>query len=128
MDQARLKSKIIIDAIIRICNDRGLPATVARLGDPDAGSIYIKVSNIVYDCLIYTQQRQTDETMKWVETPTKDILSETEADAYLERQIKYDEDVWVVEIEDPKHRNPFDLCLISLFSSNCRILITYCSL
>ena len=62
MDQARLKSKIIIDAIIRICSDRGLPATVVRLGDPDAGNIYIKVSNIVYDCLIYAQQRQTDET------------------------------------------------------------------
>ena len=108
MDQARLKSKIIIDAIIRICSDRGLHATVVRLGDPDAGNIYIKVSNIVYDCLIYTQQRQTDETVKWVETPTKDILSETQADAYLERQIKYDQDVWIVEIEDPKHRNPFD--------------------
>ena len=47
MEQARLKSKIIIDAIIRICSDRGLPATVVRLGDPDAGNIYIKVSNIV---------------------------------------------------------------------------------
>ena len=108
MHQPRLKSKIIIDAIIRICSDQGLPATVARLGDPDAGNIYIKVSNTVYDCLIYTQQRQIDETVKWVETPTKDILSETQADAYLERQIQYDQDIWIVEIEDPKHRNPFD--------------------
>ena len=108
MDQARLKSKIVINAIIRICNDRGLPATVARLGDPDAGNIYIKVSNIVYDCVIYTQQRQTNETVDWVKTPTKDILSETQADEYLERQIKYDKDIWIVEIEDPKHRSPFD--------------------
>ena len=108
MHQARLKSKIIIDAIIRICSDLGLPVTVARLGDPDAGNIYIKVSNIVYDCLIYTQQKQTDETMKWVKAPTNDILSETQADAYLERQTKYDKDIWIVEVEDPKHRNPFD--------------------
>ena len=108
MPQARLKSKIIIDAIIRICSDRGLPVTVARLGDPDAGNIYIKVSNIVYDCLIYTQQKQTDETVKWVKTPTNNILSETQADAYLERQTKYDKDIWIVEVEDPKHRNPFD--------------------
>ena len=72
-----------------------LPATVARLGDPDAGNVYIRVSNIVYDCLIYTQQRQTDETVKWIETPTNDILSETQADAYLERQIKYDKDIWI---------------------------------
>ena len=108
MQQARLKSKIIIDAIIRICSDLGLPVTVARLGDPDAGNIYIKVSNIVYDCLIYTQQKQTDETVKWVKTPTNNILSETQADAYLERQTKYDKDIWIVEVEDPKHRNPFD--------------------
>ena len=108
MDQARLKSKIMIDAIIRICNERGLPVTVARLGDPDAGNIYIKVSNIVYDCLIYTQQKQTDETVKWVKTPTNNILRETQADAYLERQTKYDKDIWIVEVEDPKHRNPFD--------------------
>ena len=108
MDEARLKSGIVINAIIRICNDRGLPATVAQLGDPDAGNIYIKVNNIVYDCVIYTQQRQTNETVEWVKTPTKEILSETQADEYLERQIKYDKDIWIVEIEDPKHRNPFD--------------------
>ena len=74
MNQARLKSKIVINAIIRICNERGLPATVARSGDPDAGNIYVKVSNIVYDCVIYSQQRQTNETVDWVKTPTKDII------------------------------------------------------
>ena len=108
MDEARLKSRIVINAIIRICNDRGLPATVARLGDPDAGNIYIKVSNIVYDCVIYTQERRANGTIEWVKTPTKDILSETQANEYLERQKKYDKDIWIVEIEDPKHRNPFD--------------------
>ena len=41
-------------------------------------------------------------------TPTKDILSETQAGEYLERQIKYDKDIWIIEIEDPKFRNPFD--------------------
>ena len=63
---------------------------------------------MVYDCVIYTQQRQTNETVDWVKTPTKDILSETQADEYLERQIKYDKDIWIVEIEDPKFKNPFD--------------------
>ena len=114
MDQARLKSKIVINAIIRICNDRGLPATVARLGDPDAGTIYIKISNMVYDCVIYTQQRQPNETVDGVKTPTKDILIETQEDEYLERQIKYDNDIWIVEIADLKHRIPFDECLIRL--------------
>ena len=35
-------------------------------------------------------------------------VSEAEADAYIERQVKYDPDVWVLEIEDRRGQYKLD--------------------
>ena len=108
MTQQRLKSKLIIDAAIRLCLEKAIPATVARRGDHNAGAIFLKVNGFGSGCVIYTQQQKIDETLHWIKTSGDDLISEIEADAYLERQIKYDNDLWVLEIEDRQHRNPFN--------------------
>jgi GMP synthase (glutamine-hydrolysing) len=107
MTQPRLKSKLIINAAVRLCNENGILATVVQLGDPDAGAIYLKVSGLNRDCVIFTQQRTTDETLGWIKVSGERAIQEKEADEYLERQIKYDNDIWVLEIEDQQYRNPF---------------------
>ena len=108
MTQQRLKSKLIIDAAIRLCLEKAIPATVARRGDHNAGAIFLKVNGFDSGCIIYTQQQKIDGTLHWIKTPGDNLITEIEADAYLERQIKYDNDLWVLEIEDRQHRNPFN--------------------
>jgi GMP synthase (glutamine-hydrolysing) len=107
MTQPRLKSKLIINAAVRLCSENGLLATVVQLGDPDAGAIYLKVSGLNRDCVIFTQQRTADEKLGWVKVSGEMAIHEEEADEYLGRQIKYDNDIWILEIEDQKYRNPF---------------------
>ena len=106
MTQPRLKSKLIINAAVRLCNENGILATVVQLGDPDAGAIYLKVSGLNRYCVIFTQQRKTDGTLGWVKVSGEIAIHEAEADEYLERQMKYDNDIWILEIEDQKYRNP----------------------
>jgi hypothetical protein len=39
-------------------------------------------------------------------------VDERTADAYLERQERYDADIWVVEIEDPSLTPPVDTIVL----------------
>jgi hypothetical protein len=83
----RLKSEIRVQGWVRRCTAQGLMATVARKGDVEAGAVMLKVNRFAAGCEVY---------------------SEKDADAYLARQAKYDPDVWVLEIEDPKAQFTLD--------------------
>jgi hypothetical protein len=36
------------------------------------------------------------------------LVSDADAEAYIEKQMQYDPDIWVLEIEDPKNQYEFD--------------------
>ena len=63
-------------------------------------------------CKFLTQQRdfETDELV-WVPALAEEMVDEAEADAYIQRAISRDPDLWVIEIEDKEMDNPFqDIC------------------
>lgn len=104
MTEAALKAEIWIKAQIRICDLSFLPAVVTRRGDSDAGSILIKLNHFEGGTEVLTQVRDTDGQRAWMRGKEDGPLTEPEADAYIEKQIKYDPDIWVLEIEDPNRK------------------------
>lgn len=110
MIEARLKARIIVQSAIRQAGLRGTPATVVRRGDPDAGQVYVKINRGFDDgCSILAPQRDYESgRLTWRLATGETPVSETEADAFVERERAIDPDLWLIEIEDRDGWHPFD--------------------
>jgi GMP synthase (glutamine-hydrolysing) len=106
MTEPRLKTEVRVQAWLRRCASLGLMATVARKGDVDAGALFIKVNRFANGCDVFSGTTAPGGTPAWLRAVGP--VAEREADLYLDRQGKYDPDLWIVEIEDPQGRFAFD--------------------
>lgn len=102
MTEPRIKSQIRVQGWLRKCTAQGLHGAVVRRGDEDAGSIVLKINHFAAGCDVYVAVTAPDGSPGWMRALGGAAKPEREADAYIARQTKYDADVWVVEIEDPK--------------------------
>ncbi|MCC6466881.1 MAG: DUF1491 family protein [Alphaproteobacteria bacterium] len=100
MTEARLSTRLWVQAMIRRCSVDGLTAVLVRRGDEDRGAVMLKVNRFDGGCTVWTQTRTMDGAPAWMRGTGPDAVVEQAADAYVERQIKRDPDLWVVEIED----------------------------
>jgi len=95
-----LTTALWVTAQIRLCDRNFKPATVVRRGDPDAGAVLLKVNRFDKGCIVWTQTTTMDGESAWMRGTGPAAVPEAEADAYVGRQVGYDSDLWVLEIED----------------------------
>jgi hypothetical protein len=111
----RLKSGIWVAAYVRRCHIEGAFAAVRRRGAEEAGAVYIKVSRLDGTGVLYGPAPQAvfDDAQPagrmftiilgaQVPAPDADI------EARLVREVRYDSDVWIVEVEDRAGRHFLD--------------------
>lgn len=106
-DDARLPTGFQVSAQVRAAGAQGVAMTVARKGDPDRGAIIIKVNRLDGGFSALSQVRRNGKLV-WLRASGPAPTTEAEVDAYIARQVKYDSDVWVVEVEDRQGRHWFD--------------------
>jgi len=103
--EMRLKSGIWVAALIRRCAAEAVPAMVVRKGDETAGTIFVKVNRLDGLADVFSPARRGDGSKVWMHALGADPVPEADADAYIERQAKFDPDIWVIEIEDRAGRH-----------------------
>jgi hypothetical protein len=103
-----LNTGLWVSAQVRICDRAFIPATVVRRGDPDAGTVLLKLNRFEAGVTVYTQTSSSGDEPMWSRGTGPNPVTEAEADAYIERQVKYDPDVWVLEIEDRRGQYKLD--------------------
>ena len=111
MDQqpdGRLPAELWIMAHIKRCIVEGIPATVVHRGEKNSGTLILKINQLAEGVRILNQTRDIDGALAWMQSLGDKLVPEPEADAYIERAIKRDPDVWVVEIEDRNGKHPFE--------------------
>ena len=105
----RLKSEIWVKAYIRRCAVAGAAAVVVKHGDDDAGAIYIRISRLDGQAALFgpapTGLSGADFDRRWVSLLGEGFVSEAEVHNYLEREARFDSDLWVVEVEDRQGRH-----------------------
>ena len=106
----RLKSSIWVAAYIRRCNAENAFAAVRRRGAEEAGAIYVKVALLDGTAWLYGPAPQStygvDSPMDRAFLPLAAAPEpEEKVEARIAREISFDPDVWVVEIEDRSGRN-----------------------
>jgi hypothetical protein len=111
----RLKSALWVAAYLRRCHVEGVYAVVRRRGAEEAGAVFVRVSRLDGSSDLYGPAPQTAfETAPGVERAftaslARQPAADDEVEAYLAREVKFDPDVWIVEIEDRGGRNFLDL-------------------
>lgn len=110
----RLKSAIWVAAYIRRCNIEGAFAAVRRRGAEEAGAIFIVLNRLDGTADLYgpapqavfDQARPADRAFSAIlkQRPAP----EADVNARLAREIDFDPDVWIVEVEDKAGRHFLD--------------------
>jgi len=100
VSDTRLASDLWVMVHLRRWNIDGFPAVLLRRGDPDGGAIILKIVGENGACRILTQTRDGDGSPAWMEALNGKTPSSDEIDAYVERAIRRDPDLWIIEVED----------------------------
>ena len=102
MAEAILKASLWIKAQIKICDINFLPIAVVHRGDPDAGTVLLKINRLEAGIEIFSQVRTANGALAWMSITSETHFNEADASAYIEQRCNLDPDIWVLEIEDPK--------------------------
>lgn len=107
MTEARLPTELWVQAQLRRFNAAGVGAYLLRRGDTERGSVLVRLAGRD-GTRILTQVRNLDGKLAWM--PLKDgiPMPEPDANAYVDRAVSRDSNLWVIEIETRAGENPFE--------------------
>jgi len=110
----RLKSAIWVAAYIRRCNVEGAFAAVRRRGAEEAGAIFVVLNRLDGTADLYGPAPQSafDEAhpsgRAFSPILKKRPAPEADVEARLAREVSFDPDVWIIEVEERSGRHFLD--------------------
>jgi hypothetical protein len=110
----RLKSSIWVAAYLRRCQTEGIFGAVRKRGAEEAGAVFVKVATLDGNAVLYAPAPQTvyDDSRpieRLFAATSPQPIPESSVEERLAKELKFDPDVWIVEIEDRAGRNFLDL-------------------
>ena len=111
MADPRVKAGLWVQMALRMGDIDGRPGAVLRRGDPDAGGILIVLRGRE-GLVVLSQVRAGEGESAWMRATGPDVVDQATVDSYIDRQVKRDPDVWVVEFTAPDLVPPFQARLV----------------
>jgi hypothetical protein len=110
----RLKSGIWVAAYLRRCAIEGAYGVVRRHGAEEAGAIFVKIDRLDGSAELFgpAPQAAFDEARPadrvFIACLKANPAADIDVETYLARQIRFDPDLWIIEVEDRAGRNFLD--------------------
>lgn len=111
----RLKTALWVAAYLRRCQVEGVFAVVRRRGAEEAGAVFVRINRLdgTSDLFGPAPQSAIDAVPAAGRTFSPSLAArpapDAAVDAYLAREVKFDTDVWIVEVEERTGRNFLDI-------------------
>ena len=102
---SRLTAEFWVSAYRARLEALGIPVYIAARGDPTAGAVLVKLATLDGQARLFGRVSRLEGGQIW------DVIAEgAEAvvDEAVERQRRYDPDLWLVEVEDRRGRHLLD--------------------
>jgi hypothetical protein len=108
MSVARIRTDFWVSAYIRRCEVNGVVAVLRRRGAAEAGAVMIKVDRLDGTSVLLGPAPQSeaadDGGRSFVQVHRDPTVESLDAEARLKREIGFDPDLWIVEVEDRQGR------------------------
>lgn len=104
----RLPTQLWVGAHLRRCSMEAVPAYVLRKGEAMGGLVLLRLARPSGGVRVLVQTRDLDGRLGWMAVMGGDYVTDADADAYVDRAVGRDPDLWVVEIEHPEGWHPFE--------------------
>ena len=105
---ARIRSDFWVSAHLRRCASIGVVAMLRRRGSAESGAILVKVDRLDGTALLFgpapQSEAEPDGMRRFALVHVEPWIDSAAAEARLLREIRFDSDVWIVEIEDREGR------------------------
>lgn len=115
----RLKSGIWAAAYLRRCQTEGAFAVVRRRGAEEAGAVFIIVNRLDGTATLYGpapqsafDEAQPADRMFSAVMGGAAPVAEADIEARLGRELRFDPDIWILEVEDRAGRHFLDQSLV----------------
>src|SRR3712207_3999334 len=108
----RLRSDFWVAAHLRRCAIEGVDAVLRRRGAAEAGAIFVKVDRLDGTASLYGPAPQAlvaDAAESRSFAPVLLDLPAADVEERMRREIRFDSDLWLIEIEDRAGRHFLDL-------------------
>lgn len=110
----RLKSSIWVAAYLRRCQTEGVFGAVRRRGADEAGAVFVKLALLNGEAMLYAPAPKSayddSRPIERVFTPSPpQPVAEQAIEQRLVKEMSFDPDIWIVEIEDKAGRHFLDL-------------------
>lgn len=115
----RLPTELWVKSYLRQRVAAGAFATVARHGDDEHGTVWIKINRLDGTAVLLgpaprplDADEATGDERQFIVMHKSPSISEADAEAQLVRARDFDGDLWIVEVEDREGRHGLEAALI----------------